>query len=318
MHTLGCSKALEKAASDFGLEESFAKAAMRIEEHYGFELPLSAVSQATRKHATGIACSQDARQGAHQLPCEGAEVILAEADGSFVRVVSTKANKADRRKTRKVDYKEVRLCSATAKGCDKVHYDATFEDVRHISQLWSFTAKDAGMGLNSKVHVVADGASWIYHESQTAFGKQGSFLVDLYHVLEYLHQAAPSCSDNPHRWTKTQKKRLKTGHWRKVIKELKQHLEAESVEDPDAPVRRAWRYLNNRQDCLGYDKAQQQELPMGSGLIESGNKHVLQARLKIPGASWSLKTAEDFARARAFRANGQWNQYWKTFQQKAA
>jgi hypothetical protein len=300
------------------MEESFAKAAARIEEHYGFELPLSAVGKATRKHADGIARLQDGRKGSHQLPYRGKDMIIAEADGSFLRIVSTQANKTDRRKTRKVDYKEARLCAARACGSDKIRYDATFADVRHIAELWSFTAKDAGMGLNSKVHIVADGAPWIYSEAQRAFGKQGSFLIDLYHVLEYLHQAAPSCSENPQRWLNTQKKRLNNGHWPKVIRELEQNLEAESMAEEQAPVRCAWRYLNNRRDCLAYDLAREQGLPAGSGMIESGNKHVLQARLKIPGASWTQKTAENFARARAFRANGQWNQYWKPFNQAAA
>jgi DNA-binding transcriptional MocR family regulator len=53
------------------------------------------------------------------------------------------------------------------------------------------------------------------------------------------------------------------------------------------------------------------DLPWGSGLIESGNKHVIQARMKIPGASWSEQTAENFVCVRAMRANLQWEPYWE-------
>lgn len=58
----------------------------------------------------------------------------------------------------------------------------------------------------------------------------------------------------------------------------------------------------------------EEDLPIGSGLIESGHKHVLQARMKLPGAAWKIDNAEHMVRARAFQANKQWDPYW----QKAA
>ena len=65
-------------------------------------------------------------------------------------------------------------------------------------------------------------------------------------------------------------------------------------EEDASPVRRVWRYLDNRRDYLAYEKAIENGLPLGSGMIESGNKHVLQAWMKIPGASWNIETAENF------------------------
>jgi hypothetical protein len=44
------------------------------------------------------------------------------------------------------------------------------------------------------------------------------------------------------------------------------------------------RYLENRLDQLDYPSALAVGLPVGSGLIESGNRHLLQARLKLAGA----------------------------------
>ena len=81
--------------------------------------------------------------------------------------------------------------------------------------------------------------------------------------------------------------------------------------DEEAPVRKAYRYLSNREEQLDYQSAPDQELPIGSGLIESAHKHVIQARMKIPGAAWSIENAESIIRARAFRASGYWKDYWK-------
>ena len=313
-----CSLPLQRAVSDFGFEDSFEKAAKRIVEHYGFALPLSAVAGVTRQHAEQIAhkqCSGSAN--ASVLPALGADELIAEADGSFVRIVSTDATGADARKTRTVDYREARLCASSAKGSDSIYYEATFGSVDTVAALWAKTAKMAGMSMHSHVHVLADGAVWIDSQRWIAFGDRGDLLIDLYHVLEYLSEASEPCSDKPERWLKTQKKRLKAGRSGKVIAELKKHLEPKTQPDELCPVRRAWRYLDNRRNYLAYDDAIEKELPLGSGMIESGNKHVLQARMKIPGASWNIHTAENFAKSRAMRANDQWNPYWQEIKDAA-
>ena len=309
---------LQRAISDFGFEKSFQQATHSIHEHYGFDLPLSAVAEVSRKHAAKIALRQSAvTKQANVLPSSGADQIIAEADGSFVRIVTSAGTKADRRKSRKVDYRETRLCACSNNRSGCVRYDATFGPVDTVAALWAQTAKLVGMSTQSRVHVLADGAVWIDSQRSVAFGKQGDLLIDLYHVLEYLAEAAESCSTNPKRWLKTQKRRLKSGRSDRVIEELETYCEAPSTPEEISPVRRAWRYLDNRQDYLAYDKAIENDLPLGSGLIESANKHVLQARMKIPGASWNIQTAENFARARAMRANQQWGDYWNELKSAA-
>lgn len=313
-----CSRLLQRAVSDFGMESSFQQSQRRVKEHYGFDLPLSAVADVTRNSAQAIAMEQQGREGANRLPAQGAQQLVAEADGSFLRIVSTSPAKGDRRKSRQVAYREVRLCAASAQGSARICYDASFGEVDTMAALWSFTAKEAGMSVESKVHIVSDGAAWINTQGRIAFGSQGCHLIDLYHVLQYLNKAAPACGEHPKRWLNNQKRRLKSGKAQKVIAELQKHLEPDALSDEESPVRCALRYLDNRRDHLAYDQAIAQELPVGSGLIESGNKHVLQARMKIPGASWNIRTAENFARTRAFRANGAWDSFWRDTSNKAA
>ena len=160
-------------------------------------------------------------------------------------------------------------------------------------------------------HVVADGAEWIRLQGNTVFGDQHHMLCDFYHVSEYLAAAskiaAPARSQ---RWRKTQQSRLKRGASATVIAELACHHEAPDTPQEEAPVSNAYRYLNNRRDCLDYKSALEQELPIGSGLIESGHRHVLQARLKKAGASWLPETAEAMAQLRVLRANHQWSTLW--------
>ena len=76
-------------------------------------------------------------------------------------------------------------------------------------------------------------------------------------------------------------------------------------------VRKAYQYMTNRESNLDYKNTLQNELPIGSGMIESGHKHVLQKRLKITGASWLIENAQGIAHFRVLRANGEWKQYWE-------
>lgn len=70
------------------------------------------------------------------------------------------------------------------------------------------------------------------------------------------------------------------------------------------------RYLSNRIDQLDYPRAKALDLPIGSGLIKSGHRHVLQARLKQPRAVWLRENAEVIAQMRVIRSNKQWENFW--------
>jgi hypothetical protein len=95
-----------------------------------------------------------------------------------------------------------------------------------------------------------------------------------------------------------------------VIQALEPQLEPATTIDLEAPVRNGCRYLNNRLDCLDYPRAPALGLPIGSGMIESGHRHVLQARLKKAGAAWLPEDADQIARLRVLRANDQWTSLW--------
>ena len=103
-----------------------------------------------------------------------------------------------------------------------------------------------------------------------------------------------------------------------VLAELGAHREAEGVADESAPVRRCERYLRARLEYLDYAGAIARDLPIGSGEIESGNRSVLQARLKLSGAWWKAENAEKMLALRVTRANGEWRSYWQQLRQAHA
>ena len=280
-----------------------------MQEHYGFELGASAVRRATLKHAQRAQEQLEASYGEsfRKLPSLGAAHVMAEADGTMICTVEPGLRKGKRPR----EWKEMRLVAAQALGSATPVYGATFGSVDETGQRWGHVARQAGWGLNSRIHAVGDGAEWIRLQGQEVFQSQGAFLCDFYHVSEYLGAAAPTCRPlQPDAWRRTQQKRLRRGAVEQVLEALQPHLEPEGVEEEHAPVRSACRYLGHRRDCLDYASALALGLPIGSGMIESGHRHVLQARLKQAGTAWLREHADQIAHLRVLRANGLWNSFW--------
>lgn len=304
----GRSQRLERVLTDFGSEHSFQHAAARVLEHYGFEMNISAVRHATLHHAGRAEqiLKEQYQEPFRALPAVAEPYVIAETDGSMLCTVAP----GPRTGKKPREWKEIRL--AAARGLTKTDtcYAATFGQVDEVGRRWGHCALGAGRGLNSQVHALGDGAEWIRLQTREVFGQQATFLCDYYHVTEYLAEAAPTCrAQAPERWRRTQQDRLKRGALTKVIDALAEHLETPDTPEELAPVRNAHRYLSNRTDCLDYPRALRLGLPIGSGLIESGHKHVLQARLKKGGA-WLIDNAERLANLRVLRANRQWLSLW--------
>jgi hypothetical protein len=310
------SRGLQRVLTDFGADHSFAQAAAKVKEHYLIDLPASAARLYTQKHAAQI---QQSQPETASLPVGGVAQVIAETDGCMIPIVKIAAKgPKDRRKRRQLDFQEARLSLAYKAGSLAKHYQATLQEVEVAGEQLLACARQAGAGQQSRIHCVGDGASWIVRQVEERFGGQGSYLIDFYHVSEYLAKAAEAISRTPPAWRRKQQARLKSNRVGKVLEELTVHLEEKEGEDQPAPVRACWRYLSNRLANLDYKGALAAGLPIGSGEIESGNRSVIQARLKRSGAWWKEESAEDMLALRTLRASGQWESYWNDLRQAAA
>lgn len=289
---------------DFGADDSFLEAKKKIREHYGVDVPVTAARQHTLAHAKGIGAVK------HQ-PGPAANMVVTGLDGSMVPIVESGTGE-DQRKGKTLVWKQANLCCARAKDAVDCVYGATMASVKMAGLIWREVTGQAGLVDSSSVHAVADGADVIFHTFTEQFGvyeQKAKFTVDYYHVNEHLSQAAEVIAPS----TKTQW--LHEQHGRLLenkVSEILQNLEEcfEPPEQKEAPVRAVHQYLNKRRDNLDYAGARAQGLPIGSGEIESGHRHVIQQRLKIAGAWWILPNAEAMLRLRTTRANNDWHRYW--------
>jgi hypothetical protein len=299
----GYSAKLQRAMADFGAEESFKRASQRLKEHYGIVVNSEAIRLQTLRHGRAIA----AMEPQCGLP---AKEIVTEMDGSLIPVVQP-ASAGDKRKGKTLAWREVRVCCARAVGRENRFYGATLGSLESCSLLWEQTARHAGMGARTYVHGVGDGAPWILEKFKENFGEQGEYLLDFYHVSEYLAAAArPIVGEKRARgWVRRQQGRLLNNQFAKVLRSLKNHLEPENG-PAETPVRDAYRYLDQRRASLDYQSACKRKLPIGSGEIESAHRHLVQKRMKLSGSWWKETNAQALLNLRTARANQCWETYW--------
>jgi hypothetical protein len=246
--------------------------------------------------------------------------VIAEVDGGMVPLVEVDPDSPDRRRGKRLLWKEAKVSLAHAHRRTTRVYGANLRGgVELAGRQLLACAIAVGMGANSRVHALGDGAVWIADQAAARFGDQGRYLVDLFHVCDYLAQAAKGCArEDPRTWLETQNKRLKSNQSSLVLAASREALEPASMPDADAAVWACHRYLSNRLDHLDYQGALAQGLPIGSGEIESAHRCVVQQRLKRPGAWWTTDNAEAMLALRITRANGQWSGYWQDAISQAA
>jgi hypothetical protein len=286
----------------------------KIVEHYGVVLSESTVARITERHARAIFEAAPEPQGWPAQPGISTAIIV-ETDGGMVPIVEIDPTQPDKRKGKKLLWREAKIGLAHPQGSKTLAFGGTLQgDVDVAGQCLFDCAVQAGFGTNTLVHGVGDGAPWIADQIEKKFGAQGSYLVDFFHVCDYLSAAGKAISSDEQvqkTWMNEQKNRLKTQQASAVLQELQTHLEPLAVPDSEAPVRRCHRYLDNRLEQLNYQDAIKRDLPIGSGEIESAHRYIVQQRMKRPGAWWREHNAEHMLALRLHRANRQWNSYWQ-------
>ena len=281
---------------------------LKLKEHYGIELSSSTIRKVTLDHAKVMLAQQ--KQLNIPLKTKGNKTIIGEIDGCMVPVMEANKEEKDQRKGKSLYWKEARLALAHEEGSTSPKFSAIFGGSTHeAGQSLLNCAIMAQFDASSSFHGVGDGAPWIATQVADKFADQGNYLLDFYHVCEYLAEAAPSCAQiNPAGWISHQKDLLKQNEHLKVLENLSPFLESDDTDQ--APVRACYRYLNNRPDQLDYQRAIEKGLPIGSGEIESAHRYVIQTRLKLSGAWWKAENINPMLALRVVRANEEWEQYW--------
>lgn len=161
-----------------------------------------------------------------------------------------------------------------------------------------------------EVAAVMDGADW--EQGFVDFHCPHAIrILDFAHAAEHLN-AIGECLHGEHTpesqtWLKEHAHRLKHDGPDALLQELeelyKQHPQTEAIASNLA-------YLKKRKQQIQYPTFQAQGWPIGSGSVESGNKLVVQARLKGAGMHWAEANVNPMLALRNILCSGRWREDW--------
>ena len=147
-----------------------------------------------------------------------------------------------------------------------------------------------GYGCYKETVILSDGATWIRNMVEEMF-PDAQQILDYYHLCENVSTFAKylfKMDEQKYRpWSKDICAKLKKGGFRHVLNELNA---IETVPD-NCPVNLSG-YITNNINNIDYAVYEKKGYFIGSGAIESGNKIILQDRLKRAGMRWNVTTAQ--------------------------
>lgn len=157
---------------------------------------------------------------------------------------------------------------------------------------------------------LSDGGKWLrsVHDNFFPFA---TMILDLYHALEHLRGIMKllGMDDKSDKWKgqfRKWKRMFKTGRVKSVIAEI-ESLAKDAGKETD--VDKQLQYYRDNLDRMEYDKYVQNGWFIGSGVVESGCKCVVQQRLKLSGMHWSVDGAEALLPIRALYKSGRLDEF---------
>ncbi|MGH7393618.1 MAG: ISKra4 family transposase [Candidatus Rokuibacteriota bacterium] len=158
-------------------------------------------------------------------------------------------------------------------------------------RLW-LEAVRQGIRQAPQVVWLSDGARglWRLYEERLAAYAVG--ILDFYHAVQYLWKGAAAWLDGrttqARRWFGWARHRLRHGQPDGVMADLVEALDVEGLPESARDTLLAlYAYLKRHRDHIDYAQYKALGLPIGSGMVESACKWLIQQRFKGVGMRWS-------------------------------
>lgn len=308
------SNAMERRVLDFGVNDTFESAAQRWSIHY----PRTISSNLVRRVVDRVgrrcegASSELALQEACLAPCkEPAQSLVVAGDGSMLL-------------TREESWKEAKV-AVVARG-DAILEEKnrrSISEARYVAVLGGkeeFAASlEAALDAERADEVtnvvwLGDGApeNWTMARELCPFAVQ---VLDVQHAIQNGMQCGKALlgesDESVPLWEKRIRQLLDASAPDATIRELMECVLETTNEDEVAALDKLVGYYRRNEQRMRYTTFREQGLPIGSGIVESAHRHVLQVRMKRAGQRWSLTRGRRMARLRAaYRTAGPRRFHW--------
>ena len=154
--------------------------------------------------------------------------------------------------------------------------------------------------------VIGDGAKWIWNIADEQF-PDAVQIIDLFHAKGTISTAAKAIfgteSEFGSQWAKTCRDELEAGKLESIIEKL------EAFTENCKEARQCREYLITNKSRLNYPRFRKLGLCTSSGIVESGCKHVVGARVKQSGMHWTVRGANAIIALRCFKLSDRFDAF---------
>ena len=195
-------------------------------------------------------------------------------------------------------------------------YDVTLGDARATWALVIGYLRLLGAAHAQVVEFIADGAPWIWEqvhhlvESAEIPAEKLVKVIDFYHAAEHLSASIELIKQMP----KAERVRLfvrlrhALRHAEGGVEHVIEALRSQAVTRRGKAMKKALVYFEEHREHMRYARLDEQKLPVGSGVVESAVRRVVNLRFKAPGTFWNEERVSGLLHLRAAFKSGRWDE----------
>jgi hypothetical protein len=233
-----------------------------------------------------------------EAPEDGLPVLVVASDGAHAPT-RPKGGRSGRRgagKWREAKGFRIYLLD----GRDRIVHIASWHQIQDAEQFTKDLKVVATRIPQDRVRIalLGDGAEWLWNAMTTCFPGAREVL-DYYHCAEHVHKVAKLQYGDTlagQQWAEATITRLFMDQTGLTIGGLRRMQP--SGAEAQKEIGKLINYLSNHKHRLAYQECRDNGLPIGSGGIESANKHICHVRLKRSGAWWLEENGNTMLRLR--------------------
>jgi hypothetical protein len=201
----------------------------------------------------------------------------------------------------------------------QLSYFSRVEPAERFSRSALFEWQQRGGENAQRVVAVNDGAVWIqafidYHCPRAIR------VLDFAHAQSYLAAIGKAVygadSQAFTTWYAAASQQLAHRPPQRTVADLRLLQAQHDPNEENAEIAQAIQYLDRRLDLIDYPHFRRQQLPIGSGIAESGNKVVMQRRMKQAGMRWAESSLNPMLTLRNILCNQRWPTTWPAIVQQ--
>jgi hypothetical protein len=176
------------------------------------------------------------------------------------------------------------------------------------SRMWLVSVKE-GILEASIVVWISDGGRGFWGVFHDLFSKRAQGILDFYHATQNIWKGAKSWFDGRSKkareWFASARHNLRIGKAKEVLDEIKDALKPKNLPSSvQKTLQNVLSYLETHIDHINYDQYKELGLPIGSGMVESACKWLIQQRFKCVGMRWSEDGFNNLLHLRLAWVNG--------------